>query len=470
MIEQNQAQVLWNRCLDFIRDNINNTKAFQTWFEPTVGLKYENKALTIGIPSPFFYEFLEEHYVGLLRAAIYKEIGEGTELMYSILTDKTNHITVDLRGGDRSPALPKQKPIHDGNKAPNLMKEPRPQDLDPHLNPNYNFENFIKGNSNEFSRAVAETVAQNPARTFNPLFLYGPSGVGKTHLINAIGTRIKELYPEKRVLYVSAHLFQVQYTDSVRTNRFNDFIGFYQTIDVLIIDDIQEFAGVTKTQNTFFHIFNHLHQNGKQLILTSDRAPVMLQGMEERLLTRFKWGLVAELEKPDIELRKNILRNKIKHDGLNIPETVICYIAENVNESVRELEGIVNSLLAYSIHLKREIDLDLAQRIVRKAVRCAESKPITVDNIIEKVCEYYKVDQSAIFTKTRKREVVQVRQVAMYLAKKYTETSSSKIGQLIGNKDHATVLHACKIVKGQVDVDKAFKAEVEEIEASLKTK
>ncbi len=468
MIENNQAVAVWNRCLNFIKDNVNTT-AYNTWFEPIVPLKYENKALTIGVPSPFFYEYLEEKYVGLLRAALYKEIGEGTELMYSILTDKTNHITMNLEGTKRSTVLP-QQPIHNANKAPNPLQATAPQDLDPHLNPNYNFENFIKGNSNEFSRTVAETVAQNPARTFNPLFLYGPSGVGKTHLINAIGTRIKELYPEKRVLYVSAHLFQVQYTDSVRTNHFNDFISFYQTIDVLIIDDIQEFAGVTKTQNTFFHIFNHLHQNGKQLILTSDRAPVMLQGMEDRLLTRFKWGLVAELEKPDIELRKNILRNKIKKDGLVIPESVICYIAENVNESVRELEGIVNSLLAQSILFKREIDLELAQRIVKKAVKCAEVKPITVNDIIEKVCSHYKIDASAIHTKTRKREVVQVRQVAMYLAKKHTDTSSSKIGQLIGNKDHATVLHACRIVKDQVEVDKAFKNEIEEIEATLRSR
>ena len=410
MIENNQAVAVWNRCLSFIKDNVNTT-AYNTWFEPIVPLKYENKALTIGVPSPFFYEYLEEKYVGLLRAALYKEIGEGTELMYSILTDKTNHITMNIEGTKRSTALP-QQPIHNANKAPNPLQAAVPQDLDPHLNPNYNFENFIKGNSNEFSRTVAETVAQNPARTFNPLFLYGPSGVGKTHLINAIGTRIKELYPEKRVLYVSAHLFQVQYTDSVRTNHFNDFISFYQTIDVLIIDDIQEFAGVTKT----------------------------------------------------------ILRNKIKKDGLVIPESVICYIAENVNESVRELEGIVNSLLAQSILFKREIDLELAQRIVKKAVKCAEVKPITVNDIIEKVCSHYKIDTSAIHTKTRKREVVQVRQVAMYLAKKHTDTSSSKIGQLIGNKDHATVLHACKMVKDQVEVDKAFKNEIEEIEAILRTK
>lgn len=467
MIE-NEHIVLWNRCLKMIHDNVPET-TYKTWFEPIVPLKYEDSALTIGVPSPFFYEFLEEKFADLLRATLNKEIGEGTQLMYSVLTDKTNHISVNLEGTKRSSAIPAQTVIRDGNKSPNPLQAPAPQDLDPHLNPNYNFENFIKGNSNEFSRTVGETVAKNPARTFNPLFLYGPSGVGKTHLINAIGTRIKELYPEKRVLYVSAHLFQVQYTDSVRTNHFNDFISFYQTIDVLIIDDIQEFAGVTKTQNTFFHIFNHLHQNGKQLILTSDRAPIMLQGMEERLLTRFKWGLVAELDKPDMELRKNILRNKIRRDGLSIPEDVINYIAENVSDSVRELEGIVNSLLAQSILFKREIGMDLAQRIVRKAVRC-ENKPITIDNIISRVCAHYNLEEAVIHTKTRKREIVQVRQIAMYLAKKHTDHSSSKIGQLIGNRDHATVLHACKMVKDLIDVDKSFKAEIDEIEASIRHK
>ncbi len=467
MIE-NEPVVLWKRCLDIIRDNVPET-TFKTWFEPIVPLKYEDKALTIGVPSPFFYEFLEEKFVDLLRAALYKEIGEGTQLMYCVLTDKTNHITVEMEGSKRSSAVPVQ-PVRNANKTPDPMQAPAPQDLDPHLNPKYNFENFIVGTSNELARSVGENIARNPGRTtFNPLFLHGASGVGKTHLTNAIGTRIKEMYPEKRVLYVSAHLLQVQYTDSVRTNHFNDFIQFYQTIDVLIIDDIQEFAGLTKTQNTFFHIFNHLHQNGKQLILTSDRPPVALQGMEDRLLTRFKWGLVAELEKPDLELRKNILRNKIHRDGLNIPESVINYIADNVNEGVRELEGIINSLLAQSIVFKRDIDLDLAERIVRKAViRTNETKPLTIEEIIQKVCAHYEIEEAAIHTKTRKREVVQVRQVAMYLAKKHTESSSAKIGQLIGNRDHATVLHACKQVKDLLGVDKAFKTELEEIEASLK--
>ena len=467
MIENNHIG-LWNRCLAMIRDNVPET-IFKTWFEPIVPLMYQNKALTIGVPSQFFYEYLEEKFADLLRVTLNNEIGEGTQLMYRVLIDKTNGQTIDLVGTNRSGALPASTTITGGNIAPNPMQAPAPQDLDPHLNPNYNFENFIKGSSNEFSRTVGETVAKNPAKTFNPLFLYGPSGVGKTHLTNAIGTRIKELYPEKRVLYVSAHLLQVQYTDSVRTNNYNNFMKFYQNIDVLIVDDIQEFAGLTKTQNTFFHIFNHLHQNGKQLILTSDRAPMMLQGMEDRMLTRFKWGLVAEMEKPDVELRKNILRNKIRRDGLNIPENVIEYIAENTNESVRELEGIINSLLAQSILFKREIDMNLAERIVRKAVRNV-NKPITIEGIISSVCSHFNLDESAVYTKTRKRDVVQVRQISMYLAKKHTDISASKIGQLIGNRDHATVLHACKIIKDLIEVDKSFKSEIEDIESSFKHK
>ena len=466
MIENEHVE-LWKRCLQVIHDNIPET-TFKTWFEPIVPLKYEDKALTIGVPSPFFYEFLEEKFADLLRATLNKQIGEGTRLMYSVLTDKTNHISVNMEGTNRSSAIPVPGTIRDGNKAPNPMQAPAPQDLDPHLNPNYNFDTFIQGASNEFSRTVGETVAKNPAKTFNPLFLYGPSGCGKTHLTNAIGTRIKELYPEKRVLYVSAHLLQVQYTDSVRTNNYNSFMKFYQNIDVLIVDDIQEFAGLSKTQNTFFHIFNHLHQNGKQLILTSDRAPVMLQGMEERMLTRFKWGLIAELEKPDMELRKNILRNKIHRDGLNIPDNVINYIAENVNESVRELEGIINSLLAQSILFKREIDMSLAERIIKKAVRIIENKPITIDKIITKVCEHYKMDESVLHSKSRKREVVQVRQVAMFLAKKHTEISAAKIGQYIGKRDHATVLHACKMMKDLLAVDKGTQEDIEKIEASFK--
>lgn len=453
---------LWNRCLEIIRDNVPE-QTYKTWFLPIIPLKYEDKTLVVQVPSQFFYEFLEDKFVDLLRKTLYKVIGEGTKLMYNVMVDKSSRKTVDLESTQRT-IIP-QKQVMD-KRIPQI---PVPE-LDPHLNPEYNFETFIEGYSNKLSRSVAEAVALNPAKTiFNPLFLYGASGVGKTHLANAIGTKIKELYPEKRVLYVSAHLFQVQYTDSVRNNTTNDFINFYQTIDILIIDDIQEFAGVTKTQNTFFHIFNHLHQNGKQLILTSDRAPVLLQGMEERLLTRFKWGMVAELEKPTVELRKNILRNKIHRDGLQFPPEVIDYIAENVNESVRDLEGIVIAIMARSTIFNKEIDLDLAQHIVHGVVH-NETKAVTIDDILKVVCKHFDLEASAIHTKSRKREVVQARQIAMYLAKNYTDFSTSKIGKFIGNKDHATVLHACKTVKGQLEVDKSFQAEVQEIESLLKKK
>jgi chromosomal replication initiator protein len=326
----------------------------------------------------------------------------------------------------------------------------------------------LSGNSNKLSRSVALSIAKNPGKTsFNPAFFYGASGVGKTHLANAIGTKIIEQHPETRVLYVSAHLFQVQYTDSVRNNTTNDFLNFYQSIDVLIIDDIQEFAGVTKTQNQFFHIFNHLHQSKKQLILTSDRAPVLLQGMEERLITRFKWGMVAELEKPTIELRKNILLSKIRRDGLLFPDNVVQYIAENVGDSVRDLEGTIIAIMAYSTIYNREINLDLAEDVIKRSSR-REDKAITIDDIVKVVCKHFSLEATAIHSKSRKREVVQARQIAMYFAKSYTDYSTSKIGTLIGGRDHATVLHACKIIREQREVDKAFRAETDDISRMIK--
>ncbi len=455
---------LWNRCLEIIRDNVPE-QTYKTWFCPIVPLKYEDKTLVVQVPSQFFYEFLEEKFLDLLRQTIHKVFGEGAKLMYNVVVVKNPPATVPL-------------PPHAGptNVSPTLRQTitkeipqaPQVADLDPHLNKEYNFETFIEGESNKLSRSVAEAVALNPAKTiFNPLFFYGASGVGKTHLANAIGTKIKELYPEKRVLYVSAHLFQVQYTDSVRNNTTNDFINFYQSIDVLIIDDIQEFAGLTKTQNNFFHIFNHLHQNGKQLILTSDRSPALLQGMEERLITRFKWGMVAELERPTIELRRNILRNKIRRDGLQFPPEVIDYIAQNVSDSVRDLEGVVISIMAHATVYNREVDLELAQRIVKK-ISHNESKPITIDTIINTVCSHFGLETAMIHTKSRKRDVVQARQIAMFLAKNNTDYSASKIGTLIGGKDHATVLHACKTVRELREVDKAFRAELDEIQTALK--
>ncbi|MDR1203669.1 MAG: chromosomal replication initiator protein DnaA, partial [Tannerellaceae bacterium] len=292
-------------------------------------------------------------------------------------------------------------------------------------------------------------------------------GVGKTHLCHAIGTRIRELHPEKRVLYVSSHLFRVQFTDATRKNTVNDFLYFYQNLDVLIMDDIQEIIGLDKTQNTFFHIFNHLHQLRKQLVLTSDKAPVDLQGMEERLVTRLKWGLTAELSRPDLELRKKILRNKADHDGIVISEEVLDYIAKNVTDNIRDLEGILVSLMANSVINNREIDLALAKRVISQAIRL-EKKQITIQMIQEIVCKYFNLEQSLIQTPSRKREIVQARQLTMYLSKKYTDSSFSHIGKIIGRKDHATVLHACKTIKDQIEISKSFRIAVEEIEIQIK--
>lgn len=453
----------WNRCLDIIRDNVTED-AYKTLFADITPLKYEGNTLTIQVKSNFVCEVLEENYIDLLRTTLFKVMGNGTQLMYSILTDSGNNLSMEVgtEGYGKNSGSG-----NSGNSTPKAMQE-TVQELDSMLINRYTFDNYVEGISNRLSRSVAISVADKPGRAFNPLFIHGSSGVGKTHLINAIGVRIKELHPELRVLYVSAHLFQVQYTDSILQKNFNDFMRFYQSIDVLIIDDIQEFAGLQKTQNAFFHIFNHLHLNGKQLIMTSDRSPAQLQGMEERLITRFKWGMTAEIEKPDLELRKNILRNKVYRDGLNFPEEVISHIAENVNASIRDLEGIVVSIMAHSTINNADIDINLARKIVGD-LSSYEKKSITIDDIIKTVSDYYGVEVNAINTRSRKREVVLVRQVAMFLAKKYLDMSTSKIGQYIGNRDHATVLHACKTITNLAETDKQFRNELNEIDLALQS-
>ena len=439
-------QAKWDKCLDIIRDNVSKV-VFDMWFADIKPLRYEDNTLTIQVKSNFVYEFLEENFADILGYTLKKVMGEGTQLMYSIIADKENDLSVELEAENKPTAV---------------------EELDSMLINKYTFDTYVEGVSNRLSRSVAMSVADKPGRVFNPLFIHGASGVGKTHLVNAIGCKIKEIHPELRVLYISAHLFQVQYTDSILQKSFNDFMRFYQSIDVLIIDDIQEIAGLQKTQNAFFHIFNHLHLNGKQLIMTSDRSPMQLKGMEERLITRFKWGLTAEIEKPDLELRKNILRSKTHRDGLKFPEEVITYIAEHVDASVRDLEGIVVSMMAHSTINNDEIDINLARRIIGDLSNF-EKRPITIDEIIKKVSDFYGVEPNSINTRSRKREVVQVRQVAMFLAKKYLDMSTSKIGQYIGNRDHATVLHACKTITNLAETDKQFRSELNQIEISLQS-
>ena len=455
-------QELWSRCLKVVKDNIPEA-SYTTWFEPIVPLKYENNELVLQVPSMFFYEYIEEKFAELLRVTLYREAGEGTKLLYRVKETATATTTLPAAEG----VVEKPQVQHSVINSP--FQRVAQEEIDPQLNAAYNFNTYIEGSSNKLARAAGVSIANEPGKTiFNPLFLYGKSGVGKTHLVNAIGLMAKQLYPEKRVLYVSANLFQIQYTDAVRRNEQNDFLNFYSNIDVLILDDIHEFMDKPGTQKTFFNIFNHLHQNGKQIIMTCDRAPGSLEGMEERLLTRFKWGLSAEIEMPDFELRKAILKSKIYKDGLDVPEDVIDYIAENVTDSVRNLEGVLVSLLAHATLTDEDINLDLAEKVVGKVVSTSQNT-ISVEKIRDMVCDYFALPLEAFMSKTRKREIATARQVAMYLAKQYTKSSLSTIGKLIGGRDHATVLHACGVVNDLMDTDKSFRMSVKELEQRLKS-
>jgi chromosomal replication initiator protein len=464
----NSHKALWEECLHLIEANVSEQQ-YKTWFAPIVFESYSEteQTLLVQVPSPYVYEYLEQYYVGLLSKVLARVFGTSVKLSYRIVTVKAQHNVTTTVESDGPSDI--QQP-QGTNKAPTTLDAATPQQLNPQLDAKKTFQNFIEGDSNKLPRTVGLSIAEHPGKsTFNPFFVYGPSGCGKTHLINAIGVRCKETYPQKRVLYVSARLFQVQFTDSVRHNTTNDFINFYQSIDVLIVDDIQEWMNSPKTLDTFFHIFNHLFRMGRQIILASDRPPVDLQGMKDRLLTRFACGLIAELEKPNVQLCKDILNAKCRRDGLKIPADVIQYIAETANGSVRDLEGVVNSLMAYSIVYNTNVDMRLAERIIKRAVK-VDNHPLTIDEILEKVCRHYNVEQRQVFSKSRKRDYVQVRQVSMYLAQKYTKMPAGRIGQLIGNRDHSTVIHSCNAIEQRLKVDLAFQAELSSIENSFKLK
>jgi len=468
---------IWNNCLDIIKDNVPSI-SFRTWFEPIVPIRLENNILTIQVPSPFFYEYLEEQYIDILRKTLHKELGENAKLEYSVVMENSvysNNKPFTVKFPTNYKAELSNKPVtvpfnseEKSIKNPFIIPGIKKLHVDPRLNPDNNFNNFVEGECNRLARSAGDAVGDNPGGTaFNPLFLYGDSGLGKTHLSQAIGIKVKEKFPEKTVLYVNANKFQTQFVESVRNNNKNDFLHFYQMIDVLIIDDVHEFAGKEKTQDIFFHIFNHLHQSGKQLILTSDKAPVEMQGMEQRLLSRFKWGLSADLQAPDYETRTAILRQKIYHDGIDMSDEVIEYIASHITTNIRELEGALISLLAQSTLNKKEITLELARQMIDRLVKNSK-KEISVDYIQKVVCDYFSLSPDLLQSKTRKREIVQARQIAMYFSKTMTKSSLASIGALIGGKDHATVLHACKTVNNLMDTDKRFKSQIESIEKKLK--
>lgn len=464
---------VWAKCLEFIKDNIDE-QPFLTWFAPIVPVTLEGKTLKIKVPSQFVYEWLEDNYIGLLKSAMTYTLGEGARLIYII----DSPVDKKQLPSTNRPELAKQsltlatKAKDPELKNPFVIPGIREITVDPQLNLHQNFDNFVEGESNRLARSAGIAVANKPGGTaFNPLFIFGGVGLGKTHLAHAIGVDIKEKYPKKKVLYVSAEKFTQQFISASTAkdkdkNNLNDFIHFYQLIDVLIVDDIQFLSGKVKTQDAFFHIFNHLHQTGKQVILTSDKAPVDLFDIEQRLLSRFKWGLSAELTTPDYNTRYKILQNKFYTDGAEISEDIIAYLAENIRTNIRELEGVSNSLIAQAAFNRKEYSIELAQSIIEKSVKNSQCD-LTIDHIQQIIADYFNLDIESLHSKTRKRNVVQARQLAMFFSKKYTKSSLSTIGSQIGQRDHATVLHACKTVENLIETDREFKKYVSDLETKF---
>lgn len=456
----NDGRTIWNDCLEIIRQEINS-QAFKTWFEPIEPVRYDQKTLTIQVPNNFFYEWIEEHYVHLMKKALIKVIGSNASLNYRILKDqKEVSNTVHLKkNSEREESLDIRNPFV----FPGIKKIK----ADPNLNPQYNFDNFVEGECNRLARNAGLAVAKKPGGTaFNPLVIYGNVGLGKTHIAQAIGNKALEIHSQKQILYVSSEKFTNQIIHAIKNNEIQDFLNFYHQIDILIVDDIQFLANKTKTQEIFFHIFNQLHQEGKQLILTSDRAPKDMEGMEERLISRFKWGLTADLVAPDFDTRMAILQNKMNKEGIELPEDVLEFICYNIKNNIRELEGILVSLIAQSSLNDREIDLALAKEVVQKFV-AQVSKEITIESILTMVADHFELDVDVIKSNSRKRQIVTARQLAMYFVKQHTSHSLKTIGKEFGGRDHSTVIYSCRTVNDLIDSDQSFRNLVEELDKKL---
>ena len=464
---------VWDSCLHTIRRNVN-IQSFKTWFEPIKPVRLENNALTILVPNKFFYEWLEEHYVQLLKSTIRKELGDKGRLEYQILMNKPQS------NGVKKPVITKKNPSSNGNgyspgsisteniKNPFVIPGIKKIKIDPQLNRSYRFTNFIEGDCNRLARSAGLAIAKNPGATaFNPLVIFGDTGLGKTHLAQAIGNDIVEKFPEKSVLYVTTEKFTNQIIASIKNNAVNDFVQFYQMIDVLIVDDIHSLANKYKTQEIFFHIFNQLHQNSKQIVLTSDRAPKDLEGVEDRLISRFKWGLSADLQMPDLETRIAILESKTKNEGIQIPQDVSEFICFNIKNNIRELEGVLISLIAQSSINRREIDIELAKEVIKNFVTQL-NKEITVEFIQDLVADHFDLAVEKLQGKTRKRSIVIARQLSMYLAKKLTGKSLKAIGANFGGRDHSTVIYSCKTVQDLMETDAVFKETVSDLEKKIK--
>ncbi len=445
-----QQDARWEKCLNLFRDNVS-PEHYRVWFEPLEYQGFENNRILLHVPSIFFAEQIEAKFCLLMNSVFERVFGPNFKVTFNynvVNKEPDTEITIET---------PKQ---------PRLRQEV--DDIDPQLNPKYTFENYCDSMSNKLAVSIGKAIASGDPRSkaFNPLFIFGTTGVGKTHLIEAIGIKTKEVNPRSRVLYITARVFESQYTTAVRNNKVNEFINFYQSIDMLIIDDIQDLAGKTATQNTFFHIFNHLHQRQKQLIMSSDCRPVDLDGMVPRLISRFKWGMTVELGAPDYELRREVLAMRARQDGLSIHGEILDYIAANVTDSIRELEGIVVSLLAHATMLNQEISMDLVRTVMSNAVKVSK-RQVTFDFIAETVCNYYNIDTDLLYSKSRKREISDARQVVMYLAKKYTPMSSTNIGVRL-SRNHATVLYACSTIEQRMTLEKQLREDLAIIEGELK--
>ena len=472
--EIEQARFVWVACLDLLKEQIN-TQSFKTWFEPIVPLGLSGGTMTLQVPSQFFYDWLEEHYYGLVESTITRVLGKEARLAYSVRTDEPDlEVAFDYRviatdARRREVSYPPQPtsfrpPESKGGSRRTGNNGDR---VETFLNPRYTFDNFIKGESNQLARAAASAVGNNPGGTlFNPLVLYGGTGLGKTHLIQAIGNYALANKKAGRVIYVSSEKFTIEFVDAIQGDRISDFSNFYRSMDILIVDDIQFFSGKEKTQDNFFHTFNELHQIGKQIVLSSDRPPKDLKGLDDRLLSRFHWGLTADIQPPDLETRIAILRQKSEDDGIDLSQDVVEFIAVNVTSNIRELEGCLISLLAKASLEGRPITVELAREVVRTVVGDIRS-PITIEEIQRSVCEYFSIPEDLIRAKTRKQEIVTARQIAMYLAKELTNSSLKTIGLHFGGRDHSTVIHAYQSVEDQMKVDPKFNTNVQQIRRKI---
>ncbi len=466
--ETEQAGFVWIACLELIKDGVN-TQSFKTWFEPIVPMGLNGGKLTIQVPSQFFYDWLEEHYDNLISNTVTRVLGQGAALEYVVRKDEpaldptADYIPPTVVKPEKR-IYPQQPTSFKTGSSSASVGNSRIQTF---LNSRYTFDNYIKGESNQLARAAASAVANNPGGTsFNPLVIYGGTGLGKTHLIQAIGNYALANGKAERVIYVSSEKFTVEFVDAIQSDRISEFSSFYRSMDLLIVDDVQFFSGKEKTQDNFFHTFNELHQIGKQLILSSDRPPKELKGLDDRLLSRFQWGLTADIQPPDLETRIAILRKKSEDDGIELPQDVVEFLAANVTTNVRELEGCLISLLAKASLEGRDLSLDLAREVVKVVVGDIKS-PITIEEIQRVVCEYFSIPEDLIRGKTRKQEIVNARQVAMYIAKELTNSSLKTIGLHFGGRDHSTVIHAYQSVEDQMRLDQKYLANVTQIKRRL---